>query len=393
MRKHNQYKFTKKEISLNVLQNENKKNPESYSMKKERKYSELLNRILFSSKSYNDKIKYKSEQRQNIKQIKIYYKKDLKEKKRNIKFRKTNILNKELRKEKIIEDKKTKTINKNAKLTERTKTAENIKKAIKNKSIKEMKEIIKYNLNLKFENKFSLFKFNNKSKGEHIIHSERTKKNNDSIKYLLKNMNKKQYGLKYDKAKTKNKIFDHSALVQKNKTDKKKVNKTKTHENINNDRKKLNMSHTIETKVIKRLKFQTSSQRNKQENNILNRKKEKNYNNKLILNNSENKILKISLHTPKDKAKLKNKTKKEIFYIKLIKNDISLTENKELKTNGNITIEDNNIDNIKKKLLILANDFRNNENNKQNNQVLWKHPVNLIDRIRTIKKLNNIGYA
>ena len=61
MLKNSHYKFIKKDYSLNNYKNENN------SFKVERKYSQLLNKILNSNKLYNDKIKKIREEKKDNK--------------------------------------------------------------------------------------------------------------------------------------------------------------------------------------------------------------------------------------------------------------------------------------------------------------------------------------
>ena len=84
----------------------------------------------------------------------------------------------------------------------------------------------------------------------------------------------------------------------------------------------------------------------------------------------------------------------EILYIKFGKNNISLTENKAENLSKNYSLFNSKINGIKpvkKKLLILLDDFYSNKNNTERNlTTISSQPEKLIDKIRTLKKLNKI---
>ena len=373
--KSSHFKFTKKEISLNNPANGRKK--ENDSIKNERKYSELLIRILLSSKPYNNKIDNKKNLKSNNLKRKILFNKTesgIKNKnkspkiKAKINFNKSS--NSQIKNKNLI-------INKNFKTA---KKETNVQKSIINKKIDEIKEIIKHNLNLNLETKFSFLKPNNSSSKEHIIYSPFKKNyniNKTSLNFIKINRDRKKYGLNLKNPKT-NKLnittYDRKYTTQQ-------MTRTKTTENINNIKK--NKSSKNDKKIIRKIKLMNYFSSNKlvQNNNkyinLTNR--EKSYEE---LNESEN---------IKSRDKLK---KRKIVYINLNKNNIGAklrTENKEKEKGKKFKIIKNNKDSVKKKLLILINDHEQKKGLKQNNMTFYLSPRRLIDQIRTIKKLNSIN--
>ena len=373
--KSSHFKFTKKEISLNNPANGKKK--ENDSIKNERKYSELLIRILLSSKPYNNKIDNKKNLKSNNLKRKILFNKTesgIKNKnkspkiKAKINFNKSS--NSQIKNKNLI-------INKNFKTA---KKETNVQKSIINKKIDEIKAIIKHNLNLNLETKFSFLKPNNSSSKERIIYSPSKKNyntNKTSLKFLKINRDRKKYGLNLKNPKT-NKLnittYDRKYTTQQ-------MTRTKTTENINNIKK--NKSSKNDKKIIRKIKLMNYFSSNKliQNNNkyinLTNR--EKSYEE---LNESEN---------IKSRDKLK---KRKIVYINLNKNNIGAklrTDNKEKDKEKKFRIIKNNKDSVKKKLLILINDHEQKKGLKQNNMTFYLSPRRLIDQIRTIKKLNSIN--
>ena len=373
--KSSHFKFTKKEISLNNPANGRKK--ENDSIKNERKYSELLIRILLSSKPYNNKIDNKKNLKSNNLKRKILFNKTesgIKSKnkspkiKAKINFNKSS--NSQIKNKNLI-------INKNFKTA---KKETNVQKSIINKKIDEIKAIIKHNLNLNLETKFSFLKPNNSSSKERIIYSPSKKNyntNKTSLNFIKINRDRKKYGLNLKNPKT-NKLniptYDRKYTTQP-------MTRTKTTENINNIKK--NKSSKNDKKIIRKIKLMNYFSSNKlvQNNNkyinLTNR--EKSYEE---LHESEN---------IKSRDKLK---KRKIVYINLNKNNIGAklrTENKEKNKEKKFRIIKNNKDSVKKKLLILINDHEQKKGLKQNNMTFYLSPRRLIDQIRTIKKLNSIN--
>ena len=373
--KSSHFKFTKKEISLNNPANGRKK--ENDSIKNERKYSELLIRILLSSKPYNNKIDNKKNLKSNNLKRKILFNKtesEIKSKnkspkiKAKINFNKSS--NSQIKNKNLI-------INKNFKTA---KKETNVQKSIINKKIDEIKAIIKHNLNLNLETKFSFLKPNNSSSKERIIYSPSKKNyntNKTSLNFIKINRDRKKYGLNLKNPKT-NKLnittYDRKYTTQP-------MTRTKTTENINNLKK--NKTSKNDKKIIRKIKLMNYFSSNKlvQNNNkyinLTNR--EKSYEE---LHESEN---------IKSRDKLK---KRKIVYINLNKNNIGAklrTENKEKNKEKKFRIIKNNKDSVKKKLLILINDHEQKKGLKQNNMTFYLSPRRLIDQIRTIKKLNSIN--
>ena len=298
------FKFTKKETSLNKSVIERKK--ENDSLKKERKYSELLIRILLSNnkidKKENNKINNtKRKTLFNNNEFLIKYKNKNKPPKV---YNEYNTLNNSQKKYNNI-------INKYKKEKKNT----YLKSSIMNKKLDEFKEIIKHNLNLNLETKFSFLKKNNSSNKERIKYS--------NLKYIKINKNSK-----LNTKNSRNKIQNQ-------------ITRTKTTENINN----------------------------------------------LKLNNKINKKQNTSINETEKKSKNKLKNKK-IVYNNISKNNIAITEKKEIKEG----IIKNNKDSVKKNIkLILIDDYEQKKGIKQNNITFYLSPKRLIDQIRTIKKLNIIN--
>ena len=204
------FKFTKKEASLNKSVIERKK--ENDSLKKERKYSELLIRILLS----NNKIDKKENNKiNNTKRKTLFNNNEFLIKYKN-KNKYNNIIN------------KYKTEKKNTYL----------KSSIMNKKLDEFKEIIKHNLNLNLETKFSFLKKNNSSNKERIKYS--------NLKYIKINKNSK-----LNTKNSRNKIQNQ-------------ITRTKTTENINN--LKLN------NKINKKQNISINKAEKKSKNKLKNKK-------------------------------------------------------------------------------------------------------------------------
>ena len=252
-----------------------------------------------------------------------------------------------------------------------------------------MKEIIKLNLNLKLEKKFSVLNISNTFNKNLTKNSSRKKnainisKNKNDFKNFTKISGRKNYI--QNKNNDKIKIVDYSASSKNNKKIFQKfirVNTTDKNETRNNYLKKLKVK-----------KFYTSPKTNIKYIHKINLTYKKD--NKLLLNNgSEDNNKKINSEIFKKKLQFTPKIK-EVLYIKLNKNNIlsnAHTEKKEIKKNKNMEVEKGNksINSIKKKLLILIDDFKSKDNIILNNTEFSLRQKTLIDRIRAIKKLNMI---
>lgn len=373
------FKFTKKENILNLSKSGKK---ETDSIKRGQKYSKIFLKILNSNKSYNNKVDFSKNENKKIKNIKRIITLDKSEK----------VFKNNLKKSKIdIKDDK--------KIIERAITERNIK----NKKIKELKEIIKHKLNLKIEQKFSFLKFGNNFSKINITDSNLNKNKEKKeckkipLKNILKNKNNKRYILTNKKAS--NNSSKISIFKKKDKINKTLINKSLGINNLQNFYKNkniLNNSDKIRKKFIKKLNTEPPDKKFIKIFDYSNRKESNNNKNNKLLNNSLN--IKKNLYKNYLKNsysfKPKNKRHKEILYIKFGKNNISLTENKaeNLSKNYNLfTSKINGIKPVKKKLLILLDDFYSNKNNTERNlTTISSQPEKLIDKIRTLKKLNKI---
>ena len=340
------FKFTKKENTLNNTVNGRKR--ENDSLKTERKYSDLLIRILLSSKSYNNKIENKKNQKLiNTKRKTLFNNNKfiIKNKNKSPKVYNniSNLNNSKKKNKNIIYNYKTE------------KKESNVKNRIINKKIDEFKEVIKHNLNLNLETKFSFLKKNNSSSKERIIYNKN--------KLNIKNLQKKNLN---------NSTNDKKYKIQQ------QMIRTNTTENINY--LKLNKSNKNQKISIKKMKLMNYFSTNKLNQN--------NYNKYITLTNREKSHEELK---KKENKKSNNKiNNKKIVYINLSKHN---TES-ELRTENKIRkfgIIKNNKDSVKKKLLILIDDYNQKKGMKQNNMTFYLSPKRLIDQIRTIKKLNIIN--
>ena len=374
------FKFTKKENILNLSKSGKK---ETDSIKKERKYSKIFLKILNSNKSYNNKVDFSKNENIKIKNIKQIISLDKSE----------MIFKNNLKKSKIdIKDDK--------KIIERAITERNIK----NKKIKELKEIIKHKLNLKIEQKFSFLKFgNNFSKinttDSHLYKNKEKKEcKKIPLKNILKYKNNKTYILANKKAS--NNASKISIFKKKDKINKTLINKSlgiNNLKNFNKNKNILNNSDKIRKKFIKKLNTESPNQKFIKILDYSSRKESNNNNkNNILLNKSQSIKIKSDKNFLQNSYsfKPKNKSHKEILYIKLGKDNISLTENKAENLSKNYNLFNSKINGIKpvkKKLLILLDDFYSNKNNtERNNITISSQPEKLIDKIRTLKKLNKI---
>ena len=221
------FKFTKKENSLNKSVIERKK--ENDSLKKERKYSELLIRILLS----NNKIDKKENNKiNNTKRKTLFNNNEF-----LIKYKNKNKPPKVYNEYNTLNNSQKKYNNKiNKYKTEKKNTY--LKSSIMNKKLDEFKEIIKHNLNLNLETKFSFLKKNNSSNKERIKYS--------NLKYIKINKNSK-LNIKNSRNKIQNQIT-----------------RTKTTENINN--LKLN------NKINKKQNISINKAEKKSKNKLKNKK-------------------------------------------------------------------------------------------------------------------------
>ena len=373
------FKFTKKENILNLSKSGKK---ETGSIKRGQKYSKIFLKILNSNKSYNNKVDFSKNENKKIKNIKQIITLDKSEK----------VFKNNLKKSKIdIKDDK--------KIIERAITERNIKE----KKIKELKEIIKHKLNLKIEQKFSFLKFGNNFNKVNITDSNLNKNKEKKeckkipLKNILKNKNNKRYILTNKKAS--NNVSKISIFKKKDKINKTLINKSLGINNLQNFYKNkniLNNSDKIRKKFIKKLNTEPSNQKFVKLFDYSNRKKSNNNKNNILLNKSQSIKIKSDKNFLQNSYsfKPKNKSHKEILYIKLGKDNISLTENKAENLSKNYNLFNSKINGIKpvkKKLLILLDDFYSNKNNtERNNITISSQPEKLIDKIRTLKKLNKI---
>ena len=374
------FKFTKKENILNLSKSGKK---ETDSIKKERKYSKIFLKILNSNKSYNNKVDFSKNENIKIKNIKQIISLDKSE----------MIFKNNLKKSKIdIKDDK--------KIIERAITERNIKE----KKIKELKEIIKHKLNLKIEQKFSFLKFGNNFNKVNITDSNLNKNKEKKeckkipLKNILKYKNNKTYILANKKAS--NNASKISIFKKKDKINKTLINKSLGINNLQNFYKNkniLNNSDKVRKKFIKKLNTESPNQKFIKILDYSSRKESNNNNkNNILLNKSQSIKIKSDKNFLQNSYsfKPKNKSHKEILYIKLGKDNISLTENKAENLSKNYNLFNSKINGIKpvkKKLLILLDDFYSNKNNtERNNITISSQPEKLIDKIRTLKKLNKI---
>lgn len=354
--KSSHFKFTKKENSIN-----NEKKRENDSIKKEKKYSQILIRILLSSKSYNNKINTKENIKTNDTKRKTLFNNntelEIKNKSTHPKF------------ESIKNFKKIKI---SPLRNNYYKTEQNKKSLIITNKISKIKEIIKHNLKIKLENKFSFLKKNDSSSKENTIYSPYKKiyknyyTNKTNIKSILINKNQNKYGLNI---KHPQKIkLDKSNTEKKNKKIFPKITQTKPDKNLINKIpiKKLELTNNFSANKLNPIysKYINLTNRDKYDKN---------------LNESEN---------IESSARL---TKRKILYINLYKSNVK-TENKKINIHKKYGIIKNNMNSGKKKLLILVDDFNQKNNGKQNNNMTFSlGSKRLIDQIRTIQKLNIIN--
>ena len=167
--------------------------------------------------------------------------------------------------------------------------------------------------------------------------------------------------------------------------------------NFNKYKNILNNSDKVRKKFIKKLNTESPNQKFIKILDYSSRKESNNNNkNNILLNKSQSIKIKSDKNFLQNSYsfKPKNKSHKEILYIKLGKDNISLTENKaeNLSKNYNLfTSKINGIKPVKKKLIILLDDFYSNKNNTERNlTTISSQPEKLIDKIRTLKKLNKI---
>ena len=267
---------------------------------------------------------------------------------------------------------------------------------INKKKIKELKEVIKHKLNLKLDQKFSCLKFGNDLDKVNITDREINKNNKEKRKNILKYKNCNRYVLTQKKAS--NNASNISILKKKDKIDKIFVNKS-FRINLNNSIKRkffLNSSEKLRKKK-NIFKIRQAKQKAIQNQNILSLNKETNNEDNKLLNKSVSLEMKsVNSFSLKQKNKINgnNSGKKEILYIKFNKNNIFLTENKKENLNKKYELFNNSIDGIedvKKKLLIFADNFNNIKGyNKQNDTTLSSQPKKLIDKIRALKTLNKL---
>ena len=353
--KSSHFKFAKKENSLN-----NGKKRENDSIKKEKKYSEILIRILLSSKSYNNKIDNTQEKtKANSTKRKTLFNNNTELKIKN-----------KIKYPKFESNKNLKNLNKSLSIKKTYKTEKTKTSQIMSKKINKIKDRIKQSIKLKLENKYSFLNKNNSLSNENTIYSSEKKNyknyyiNKRNVKSILINKNKNKYELN----------IKHHPKINLDKSTKEKKNKkifnpqTKKAKNIDNKSpiKQLELINYFSTNKLNPIynKYIYLTNRDKSEKN---------------LNETDN---------IKSSTRL---TKKKILYINLSKSNVR-TENKTINIHKKYGIIKGSMNSTKKKLLILVDDFNQKNNCKQNNNMTFSlGPKRLIDQIRTIKKLNIIN--
>ena len=180
------FKFAKKENSLN-----NGKKRENDSIKKEKKYSEILIRILLSSKLYNNKIDNTQEKtKANSTKRKTLFNNNTELKIKN-----------KIKYPKFESNKNLKNLNKSLSIKKTYKTEKTKTSQIMSKKINKIKDRIKQSIKLKLENKYSFLNKNNSLSNENTIYSSEKKNyknyyiNKRNVKSILINKNKNKYEL------------------------------------------------------------------------------------------------------------------------------------------------------------------------------------------------------
>ena len=417
MKNFSHFKFTKKNTILNNSKSEKKEGNNLFL--KEQDYSRIFLQILNSNKLFNNENSQQKEEhkirvkKNYIKNISIL---DNEELKLNLSYQKNNqnkgkvsqSPNKNIAINHII---KVKTIDE---LIEEEKAQERI---IKNKSKiykqKQIKDLIKYNLDLKLGNKYSQLIIRDKSNNDKKddinlnnsnkksqIYLKKSNKKEEAYNFIMKSQYKTKYGLR--KSSNLINIINHSMTRNLKNSHSKKSKNLKIKISDNNSYKTVALNNSNSNKIMERkinkintinkFSFLNSEKKSKRVLKIYNpdkyidKEKNNDNNNITIAINKSSKIK--NKFMPKIKKTELNDikvNKKEVIYIKLRKNNVLLTANK--NNNNNFDIIKNGVGPSKKKLLMYLKDFNSNSS-EYNTKTFNMQSSKLIDRIRTIKKLN-----
>lgn len=418
MKNFSHFKFTKKNTILNNSKSEKKEGNNLFL--KEQDYSRIFLQILNSNKLFNNENSQQKEEhkirvkKNYIKNISIL---DNEELKLNLSYQRNNqnkgkvsqSPNKNIAINHII---KVKTIDE---LIEEEKAQERI---IKNKSKiykqKQIKDLIKYNLDLKLGNKYSQLIIRDKSNNDKKddinlnnsnkksqIYLKKSNKKEEAYNFIMKSQYKTKYGLR--KSSNLINIINHSMTRNLKNSHSKKSKNLKIKISDNNSYKTVALNNSNSNKIMERkinkintinkFSFLNSEKKSKRVLKIYNpdkyidKEKNNDNNNITIAINKSSKIK--NKFMPKIKKTELNDikvNKKEVIYIKLRKNNVLLTANKN-NNNNNFDIIKNGIGPSKKKLLMYLKDFNSNSS-EYNTKTFNMQSSKLIDRIRTIKKLN-----
>ena len=417
MKNFSHFKFTKKNTILNNSKSEKKEGNNLFL--KEQDYSRIFLQILNSNKLFdNENSQQKEEHKINVKKnyIKNISILDNEELKLNLSYQRNNhnkgkvsqSPNKNIAINHII---KVKTIDE---LIEEEKAQERI---IKNKSKiykqKQIKDLIKYNLDLKLGNKYSQLIIRDKSNNDKKddinlnnsnkksqIYLKKSNKKEEAYNFIMKSQYKTKYGLR--KSSNLINIINHSMTRNLKNSHSKKSKNLKIKISDNNSYKTVALNNSNSNKIMERkinkintinkFSFLNSEKKSKRVLKIYNpdkyidKEKNNDNNNITIAINKSSKIK--NKFMPKIKKTELNDikvNKKEVIYIKLPKNNVLLTANK--NNNNNFDIIKNGVGPSKKKLLMYLKDFNSNSS-EYNTKTFNMQSSKLIDRIRTIKKLN-----
>ena len=418
MKNFSHFKFTKKNTILNNSKSEKKEGNNLFL--KEQDYSRIFLQILNSNKLFNNENSQQEEEhkirvkKNYIKNISIL---DNEELKLNLSYQRNNqnkgkvsqSPNKNIAINHII---KVKTIDE---LIEEEKAQERI---IKNKSKiykqKQIKDLIKYNLDLKLGNKYSQLIIRDKSNNDKKddinlnnsnkksqIYLKKSNKKEEAYNFIMKSQYKTKYGLR--KSSNLINIINHSMTRNLKNSHSKKSKNLKIKISDNNSYKTVALNNSNSNKIMERkinkintinkFSFLNSEKKSKRVLKIYNpdkyidKEKNNDNNNITIAINKSSKIK--NKFMPKIKKTELNDikvNKKEVIYIKLRKNNVLLTANKN-NNNNNFDIIKNGVGPSKKKLLMYLKDFNSNSS-EYNTKTFNMQSSKLIDRIRTIKKLN-----
>ena len=418
MKNFSHFKFTKKNTILNNSKSDKKEGNNLFL--KEQDYSRIFLQILNSNKLFNNENSQQKEEhkirvkKNYIKNISIL---DNEELKLNLSYQRNNqnkgkvsqSPNKNIAINHII---KVKTIDE---LIEEEKAQERI---IKNKSKiykqKQIKDLIKYNLDLKLGNKYSQLIIRDKSNNDKKddinlnnsnkksqIYLKKSNKKEEAYNFIMKSQYKTKYGLR--KSSNLINIINHSMTRNLKNSHSKKSKNLKIKISDNNSYKTVALNNSNSNKIMERkinkintinkFSFLNSEKKSKRVLKIYNpdkyidKEKNNDNNNITIAINKSSKIK--NKFMPKIKKTELNDikvNKKEVIYIKLRKNNVLLTANKN-NNNNNFDIIKNGVGPSKKKLLMYLKDFNSNSS-EYNTKTFNMQSSKLIDRIRTIKKLN-----